>query len=134
MERSDSSPRVATGIDGLDDILHGGLTANRVYLIEGDPGSGKTTLGMQFLMQGIRRGEPGLYVTLSETRDELQAIARSHGLDLPADSIFELASLDDALHPQSQYTMFHPSEIELGATTQAVLAEVERRKATRIVF
>src|SRR5436190_6034762 len=112
MNQETKSPTtlVPTGIAGLDDILSGGFTPNRVYLIEGDPGSGKTTLAMQFLLQGLRQGESGLYVTLSETREELQAVARSHGWELPSSAIFELPGGGDASDPDSQYTMFHPSE------------------------
>src|SRR5690349_18212652 len=81
---------VATGIEGLDDILGGGLTANRLYLVEGDPGAGKTTLGLQILLAGEQRGEKGMYVSLSETREELLAVGRSHGWSLGGLSITEL--------------------------------------------
>src|SRR6476661_2838461 len=84
--------RLSTGITGLDDILCGGLTAQRVYLVEGTPGTGKTTLGLQFLLNGLANGESGLYITLSETADELDAVAESHGWSLDGLSIFELAS------------------------------------------
>src|SRR6187551_58715 len=97
MNKDPKSPSlVSTGITGLDDILGGGFTPNRVYLIEGDPGAGKTTLAMQFLLDGLRQGQSGLYVTLSETRDELQAVAQSHGWDVPEDFIFELPGGEDA--------------------------------------
>src|SRR4029453_13598633 len=88
----------ATGITGLDHILHGGLPRNRLYLVDGDPGTGKTTLGLQFLLEGARAGERGLYVTLSETRDELEATARSHGWSLDALEVFELPA-EDMLDP-----------------------------------
>src|ERR1043166_5275773 len=84
------SLRLATGISGLDDILQGGLPAGHVYLIEGDPGSGKTTLGLQFLLQGVANGEPTLYVTLAESREELETVAESHGFDLAKMEIFEV--------------------------------------------
>jgi circadian clock protein KaiC len=128
-------PHAATGIAGLDHILGGGFPYDRVYLIEGDPGSGKTTLGLQFLHEGIRLGEKVLYVTLSETRSELAAVAASHGWTLDGMGIHELTSSDDpAFTPDDQYTFFHPSEVELGETTKAVLSEVERINPTRVVF
>ena len=89
------SNRTSTGIPGLDDILGGGLTPQRGYLVEGSPGAGKTTLGLQFLLDGVARGESGMYITLSETTDELLAVGRSHGWDLGALSIVELAGDDD---------------------------------------
>ncbi len=128
------APLVSTGVPGLDDVLSGGLTADRLYLIEGDPGAGKTTLAIQFLLEGIRRGEPGLYVTLSESAAELRSVAASHGWDLAAVHLFELAPSDDSLQPDAQYTMFHPSEVELTETTQQVLAQVEATNPRRIVF
>jgi circadian clock protein KaiC len=126
--------RMATGIEGLDGILEGGLPANRLYLIEGEPGAGKTTLALQFLMEGARRGETGLYVTLSETQEELEAVADSHGWSLAGLTIHELVPSGDTLKPDSQYTIFHPSEIELSETTNAVLEEVERINPKRVVF
>ena len=126
--------RMQTDIAGLDDVLGGGFPANRLYLIEGDPGTGKTTLALQFLLAGARRGEPVLYVTLSETEEELRANARSHGWTLDGVSIYELVPPEESLRPEAQYTIFHPSEIELSDTTGAVLAEVERLQPRRIVF
>src|SRR4051812_24332203 len=99
---------VPTGIEGLDNILGGGLTANRVYLVEGDPGSGKTTLAVQFLLEGARRGEAGLYVTLSETGEELRAVADSHGWALDGVNLCELIPSEESLQPDEQYQMFHP--------------------------
>ncbi len=131
---SPAQVRMGTGIEGLDNILEGGFPANRIYLIEGDPGTGKTTLALQFLMEGARRGEPGLYITLSETKEELQAVAESHGWTLEGFTIHELLPTASSLNPESQYTIFHPSEIELGETTNAVLEEVERIKPRRVVF
>ncbi len=128
------SSRTATGIQGLDDILHGGFPANRVYLVEGEPGTGKTTLALQFLMEGVRLGETGLFITLSETKEELEASAHSHGWSLDGINIHELVPAGDALKPESQYTIFHPSEIELRETTSAVLEEVERINPQRVVF
>ncbi len=132
--RSEHDPRVSTGIAGLDDLLGGGLTPKRVYLVEGDPGSGKTTLGLQFLREGIARGEKVLYVTLSETKSELAAVATAHGWTLEGMTIHELTPSDESFTPDDQYTFFHPSEVELGETTKAVLAEVQRINPTRVVF
>jgi circadian clock protein KaiC len=132
--QADCEPLASTGIQGLDDIMAGGFSRNRLYLIEGIPGSGKTTLAMQFLMAGARRGEPVLYVTLSETANELRTVADSHGWSLDGITIRELMPSEDSLRPDDQYTMFHPSEIELSETTKAVLADVERVKPVRVVF
>lgn len=124
----------STGIAGLDDILGGGLTPHRLYLVEGDPGTGKTTLGLQFLLAGAARGEPTVFVTLSETRDELTAVAESHGWTLAGITVTELAPSEAALTVDAENTMFHPSELELGETTRAVLDDVERVKPRRVVF
>ena len=128
-----TSPRMSTGIPGLDDILGGGLTPQRVYLVEGTPGTGKTTLGLQFLLDGVARKETGLYITLSETADELRAVAASHGWSLDALHIHELAG-DEVLDLDSQQSVFHPSEVELGETTRKVMDEVDCLKPGRVVF
>lgn len=125
--------RISTGVPGLDDILCGGLTAERLYLIEGTPGTGKTTLGLQFLMDGVAKGETGLYITLSETTDELDAVAESHGWSLDELSIFELAG-EEALHPDAQQSVLHPAEIELDETTKGVMEQVEMVRPARVVF
>ncbi len=127
------APRLSTGIAGLDDILGGGLTPQRVYLVEGSPGAGKTTLGLQFLLDGVARGESGLYITLSETSDELKSVAASHGWSIDALSLFELAG-ETALDIDSHQSVFHPSEVELGETTRDVMTEVDRVKPMRVVF
>ena len=128
------SPVAATGIAGLDDILGGGLTPNRLYLVEGMPGSGKTTLAFQFLLEGVRRGESVLYVTLSETHEEIRVVAESHGWSLKGISVRELVPAEQSLEPGEQYTVFHPSEVELSDTTKKVLDDVERLKPVRIVL
>ena len=111
----------ATGIGGLDNILGGGFTPNRIYLIEGDPGSGKTTLALQYLLEGRRQGESGMYVSLSETKEELEGVARSHGWDLEGIHCHELLPSDESLLPDAQSRLFHPSEVELSDTTRAIL-------------
>lgn len=124
-----------TGIAGLDHILRGGLPSGCVYLVEGDPGSGKTTLGMQFLLEGVRLGESVLYVSLSETREELLTVAQSHGWDISGVAIHELTAADaGGFAPEDQYTLFHPSEVELAETTKAMLSEVERLRPTRVII
>lgn len=131
---TDVSPLVSTGILGLDDVLRGGFTPNRLYLIEGNPGSGKTTLALSFLLEGNRRGEKGLYVTLSETESELAAVAKSHGWYLDGIDTLELVAPESELEPDNQNAMFQPSEVELGVTTKSILAEVERVKPKRMVI
>lgn len=128
------SERAGTGIAGLDEILGGGLPGNRTYLIQGEPGAGKTTLGMQFLLEGVRRGERGVYVALSESEAEIRDIARSHGWDLEGIAIVELHASQENLEADAQYTFFHPSEIELSDTARTILEEVERVQPARIVF
>lgn len=127
-------PLAATGVPGLDEILGGGLTPHRLYLVEGMPGSGKTTLAFQFLLEGARLGEPVLYVTLSETEEEIRAVAASHGWSLEGISIREVLPSESSLEPGEQYTVFHPSEVELSLTTQKILDDVGKVKPARIVF
>ena len=124
----------ATGVAGLDDILGGGLTPHRLYLLEGMPGSGKTTLAFQFLLEGVRHGESVLYVTLSETTEEIRAVADSHGWSIDRIAIRELVPSEQSLEPGEQYTVFHPSEVELSDTTKKILDDVEKLKPARIVF
>jgi circadian clock protein KaiC len=126
--------RTKTGITGLDHILMGGLVTNRLFPIDGDPGAGKTTLGLQFLLTGRDAGEKCLYITLSETRDELVAGAASHGWNLDGIEIVELTAPDGELSSEGQLTMYPSSEVELSETTSAVLAAVQRTDPRRVVF
>ncbi|MES2407024.1 MAG: ATPase domain-containing protein [Pseudomonadota bacterium] len=130
-----ASPRLlSTGVEGLDYVLRGGLAEDRLYLIEGMPGSGKTTLALQFLMEGVRQAEPVLYITLSETLAELNAVAASHGWDLKGIHIHEVIASEDFLDPAQQHTLFHPSEVELGDTTQNISSIVETVKPKRVII
>lgn len=122
-----------TGIEGLDHILIGGLPRNRVYLVQGDPGVGKTTMGLQFLLEGARTGEKGLYVTLSESADELNAVAASHGWSLDDITVYEQL-IGEAELKEDETTVFYPAEVELGETVRAILQEVDRVKPQRVVI
>jgi circadian clock protein KaiC len=124
----------STGIEGLDEILQGGLPNDRIYLVQGLPGLGKTTLALQFLMEGVRRGESVLYITLSETRDELVGVAESHAWDLTGVHILELSAIERQLGEINENTFFHPSELELEKTSKILLDEVNRLKPTRLVL
>jgi circadian clock protein KaiC len=126
-------PCAATGIKGLDEILGGGLPQNHLYLIDGEPGAGKTTLGIQFLLAGVRNGERALYVTLSESSGELHEVAASHGWDLSGIDIFELSSLG-LTEAEEGYTLFHPAEVELQQTVDAILKAVSDHSPRRVVF
>ncbi|GAC1437422.1 MAG: ATPase domain-containing protein [Terriglobales bacterium] len=127
-------PRILSGCAGLDEVLNGGLPSGHFYLVEGDPGAGKTTLALQFLIQGVNNGEKVLYVTLSESREELLAVARSHGFSTEGLEIFELLSNEDDLAPEAQYTVFHPSEVELNDRMQTIVKEVQRIRPDRLVI
>jgi circadian clock protein KaiC len=125
--------RVLTGITGMDNVLAGGLPPNRLYLIEGRPGTGKTTLALQFLLEGLRLGEHGMYVTLAETADELQASAATHGWSLAGISIIDLAP-EESLGAEQEQTLLHPAEFELGETTGRILEKVEHERPVRLVL
>jgi circadian clock protein KaiC len=126
--------RISTGNTGLDAILRGGLPAERLYLVEGSPGSGKTTLSLEFLLEGARRGEAVLYVTLSETSEELRIVAASHGWDLKGVALFELASAEAVLALGRDQSILHSWEMELGGTIEMIKKEVERLQPARVVF
>lgn len=125
---------ISTGITGLDEILCGGLTPERLYLVEGVPGTGKTTLALSFLMEGVKNGESVLYITLSETKNELEAVAKSHGWTMEGIHIHEVIPTEDFLDPAQHHTLFHPSEVELGDTTRDISAMVEKIKPSRVVI
>ncbi len=133
ISEKEEAPRAKTGVAGLDDILGGGLPTNHLYLIDGEPGTGKTTLGLQFLLEGVAKGERGLYVTLSESAAELRSVASSHGWSLDGIEIFEL-SKEAALDLEQSYTIFHPAEVELQQTMDAVLQAVEKQNPSRVAF
>ena len=126
-------PRARFGIEGLDDVLNGGLQRNRLYLVEGSPGTGKTTMAMQFLMEGQRVGESTLYITLSETEEELRATAHAHGWDLTGIGMFELVPPDSLMDEAQQQSLLYSSDLELGETMRAVFEVMERLRPNRIV-
>ena len=132
--RNRNPKRIETGISGLDDVLAGGLPRDRLYLVEGNPGTGKTTLALQFLREGHRQGEQVLYVTLSETKDELRDVAESHGWSLEGIGLYELEAVQNDTDEDQGYTIFHPAEVELGETTKRILARVEQLNPSRVVF
>ena len=130
-----SSPKkLGTGVPGLDDVLGGGLPEQCLYLIEGNPGVGKTTLALQFLLEGRTQGERGLYVTLSETKSELEAVARSHAWKLDGISVIELSAVERALGGKGTTTLFHSAEVELTQLTKLLLEEVGRSRPQRVVL
>ncbi len=129
-----TSERCPSGVEGFDDILAGGLPRDCVYLIQGDPGSGKTTLALQFLLEGLRRGESVFYVTLSETREELQRVAQSHGWSLEGIRILELSAIEQLLKPEAQTTVFRPSEMELNKVSNLLIEEAAKSPPHRVVF
>jgi circadian clock protein KaiC len=124
----------ASGVPGLDDLTSGGFPRGRLYLVQGEPGSGKTTLAMQFLLEGVARDETVLYIALSETRSEIEAVARSHGWDLSRVHLHELSAADQWSHADDQNTLFDPAEVDLQETTSQLLEVVERLNPARVVF
>jgi circadian clock protein KaiC len=126
-------PRAVTGIDGLDNVLGGGFPRGHLYLIEGTPGAGKTTLGLQFLREGQAQGERSLYVTLSETSDELRIVAGSHGWSLDGIDLFELVN-EEGLSASAEQSILYPSEVELGETVRGIMTAVEQLSPSRVVF
>ncbi|HEX5410666.1 MAG TPA: ATPase domain-containing protein [Terriglobia bacterium] len=129
-----SGRRDSSGVSGLDEILHGGFPQGHFYLVEGEPGAGKTTLGLQFLMEGARQGGRALYITMSESEYELRKIAGSHGWSLDGVTIYQYAPQGTDLSPEEQYSVFHPSDVEFQDTTQEILREVKRINPARVVL
>ncbi len=127
-------PRISTGNSGLDDILGGGFDRNRMYLYEGRPGTGKTTIALEFLLEGARQGERVLYITLSETKLELELVAKRHGWSLDGVSIYELVPPESSLDPDRELTVLHPAELELSETTRMVFDHVASLNPSRVVF
>ncbi len=133
MSSAEPSERLSTGVQGLDHVLGGGLPRDRLYLFQGEPGTGKTTISLQFLRAGAARGERVLYITLSETEVEINDIARSHGWDLSQLALLELSDLDRA-NLEAENSVFDPAEVDLRETTAALIARIEEVKPTRVVF
>ncbi len=127
--------KAGTGIAGLDDILHSGFARSHSYLIEGDPGTGKTTLALQFLLEGAKLGEKGIYITLSETERELRSGAASHGWTLDQNvKVFELAPPESLLDAEQQQSLLYSSDLELGETTKLIFEAIDKFKAQRVVL
>ena len=133
-QATQDSERCRSGVEGFDDVLSGGLARDCFYLLQGDPGSGKTTLALQFLLEGVRLGESVFYVTLSETRAELLKVARSHGWSLEKIPLLELSAIERLVRPEEQTTVFRPSEMELNKISQLLIDEAGKVQPTRVVF
>jgi circadian clock protein KaiC len=130
----DDAAPIDSGVPGLNHLMRGGFAKGRAHLVEGRPGSGKTTVGLQFLLDGVRRGETCLYITLSESRRELISVAHRHGWSLDGLAIYELVPPELSLDKSKYQSMLHSSELELGETLEMALAAIEKHKPTRLVF
>ncbi len=126
--------RLSMGTPGLDDVLGGGLPADRLYLVQGLPGAGKTTLALRFLLEGVARGESALYITLSETRAEIEQVAASHGWSLEGLHMFELSAAEQVLRLEQQSSLYASADVELREAMRVLLGEVDRAKPARVVF
>jgi circadian clock protein KaiC len=129
-----ATPRCSTGVSGLDDILSGGLPNDRLYLVKGPPGSGKTTLALQFLLAGVKAGETVLYITLSETEEEIRQVVASHGWSFDGVSLFELSGIEQTLRLDDENTLYAAEDTDLKETMRVLLDEVERLEPSRVVF
>ena len=125
---------ISTGIAGLDNVLNGGFPRGHFFLVQGEPGAGKTTLGLQFLMAGTGNGESVLYVTMSESEREIRKIARSHLWSLDGITIYEFVPTEDSLRPEDQYSAFHPADVEFQDAMQSILDRVDRLQPSRVVI
>jgi len=133
-ELAETSDKAELGVQGLDDITVGGLARGRLFLLEGSPGTGKTTAAIQFLMAGAAKGERALYITLSETDDELRASAASHGWSLDGIDVFELVPPESLLDEEQQQSLLYSSDLELGETTKRIFETFERVNPVRVVL
>ena len=128
-------PRASTGVSGLDEVLGGGWARTRMHLLEGSPGTGKTTIALQFLLAGAKAGETGIYISLAETEQELRDGARSHGWEVdPSIEIFELVPPDSVLNPDQHQSLLYSSDLELGEAITRVFESIERVKPQRVVI
>jgi circadian clock protein KaiC len=134
-DNSSQLPRASTGVQGLDGVLGNGLARNRLHLLEGSPGTGKTTIALQFLLAGAAQGEQGIYVSLAETDEELRDGAASHGWQIPSNvSIFELVPPESVIDADQHQSLLYSSDLELGETTKRIFEEIERAKPKRVVI
>jgi circadian clock protein KaiC len=135
MDDSKAAPKARTGVDGLDDILVGGLSRGHLFLLEGNPGTGKTTIALSFLLEGAKRGEQGLYITLSETEQELRDGARSHGWEIPDNvTVFQLVPPESLLDAAQQQSLLYSSDLELGEATRQIFEVFEQNRPVRVVL
>ena len=134
MSSPPSHPKASSGVPGLDSVLHGGWPEERLHLVLGQPGAGKTTLGLQFLLEGAAQGETVLYISLSESAEEVSQVARSHGWNLEGVTLYELDAVHEAMGLGREGSMFDPSDVELRETSRSIAAELRRVKPTRVVF
>lgn len=134
MTQQHEQSQAETGIEGLDNVLGGGFERGRSYLLEGNPGTGKTTIALQFLISGVQKGERCLYISLSETEDELYSTARSHGWSLDGLDLFELVPPENLLDDRQQQSLLYSSDLELGETTKRIFDKFEEMKPSRVVL
>lgn len=134
MKETSGKHRCVTGIEGFDEIIGGGLPLHSLYAIQGEPGSGKTTFALQFLLEGVKRGQKVLYITFSETKKELKRVGDSHNWDLSQLNLIDLSTLEKLLNPDEQNSLFHPSDVELNQVTDLILNKIDEVSPERIVF